>query len=170
MLTAKRVRFWYRVHKWSSLVCTAFLLMSCLTGLPLIFGDEILDMTQHHVHPSSLSASAPAADLDMILAAGMKRFPGLQVLSVGWDDDEPRIFVSLAPDFKPKPHTRHTLTFDAHTGKFLEELQSRKTVLGTIAALHIDLYAGLPGELFLGAWRSCSSWPSRLERSCMDLL
>ena len=35
------VRAWYLVHKWTSLVCTLFLLMLCLTGLPLIFHDEI---------------------------------------------------------------------------------------------------------------------------------
>ncbi len=30
---------WAFVHKWSSLVCTAFLLLICLTGLPLIFSE-----------------------------------------------------------------------------------------------------------------------------------
>ena len=28
-------------HKWSSLVCTVFMLLLCLTGLPLIFHHEI---------------------------------------------------------------------------------------------------------------------------------
>lgn len=32
---------WYRVYLWTSLVCTVFVLVSCLTGLPLIFDDEI---------------------------------------------------------------------------------------------------------------------------------
>src|SRR3546814_13794572 len=43
VLTMKRgtVRAWYWVHKWTSLVCTLFLLMLCVTGLPLIFGEEI---------------------------------------------------------------------------------------------------------------------------------
>ncbi|WHZ14159.1 MAG: hypothetical protein OJF52_000994 [Nitrospira sp.] len=31
----------YLIHRWTSLVCTAFLLLLCLTGLPLIFWDEI---------------------------------------------------------------------------------------------------------------------------------
>ena len=35
------VRTWCWLHKWTSLVCTLFLLMLCLTGLPLIFHDEI---------------------------------------------------------------------------------------------------------------------------------
>jgi uncharacterized iron-regulated membrane protein len=32
---------WFLVHKWTSLVCTAFLLLICVTGLPLVFSDEI---------------------------------------------------------------------------------------------------------------------------------
>ena len=35
------IRAWGWIHKWTSLVCTLFLLMLCLTGLPLIFHDEI---------------------------------------------------------------------------------------------------------------------------------
>ncbi|HAD63764.1 MAG TPA: peptidase, partial [Alcanivorax sp.] len=35
------IRAWSAVHKWTSLICTAFMLMLCLTGLPLIFHDEI---------------------------------------------------------------------------------------------------------------------------------
>ena len=40
-MTARSLKVWYRVHKWTSLACTLFLLMLCLTGLPLIFKDEI---------------------------------------------------------------------------------------------------------------------------------
>jgi hypothetical protein len=29
------------IHKWSSLVCTVFMLLLCLTGLPLIYHHEI---------------------------------------------------------------------------------------------------------------------------------
>ena len=40
-MTRASIMIWAAVHKWTSLVCTAFLLMLCLTGLPLIFHDEI---------------------------------------------------------------------------------------------------------------------------------
>ena len=29
------IRAWFLAHKWTSIICTAFLLMLCLTGLPL---------------------------------------------------------------------------------------------------------------------------------------
>ena len=41
MISPRQVRTWYRIHKWTSLLCTLFLLISCVTGLPLIFHDEI---------------------------------------------------------------------------------------------------------------------------------
>ena len=40
-MQAVTLRRWGWVHKWSSLICTLFILMLCLTGLPLIFHDEI---------------------------------------------------------------------------------------------------------------------------------
>ena len=45
-MTQRAIRLWFLVHKWSSLVCTIFLLMLCITGLPLIFHDEIDLMTE----------------------------------------------------------------------------------------------------------------------------
>ncbi len=41
MLTKDAVRRWYVVHKWTSLVSTIFVLIACVTGLPLVFHHEI---------------------------------------------------------------------------------------------------------------------------------
>lgn len=35
------IRRWSVIHTWSSLVCTVFLLLLALTGLPLIFHHEL---------------------------------------------------------------------------------------------------------------------------------
>lgn len=48
-MTAKTLRTWYLVHKWTSLISTIFLLMLCLTGLPLIFHEEIEQIGRAHV-------------------------------------------------------------------------------------------------------------------------
>lgn len=40
------IRVWFLVHKWTSIISTAFLLMLCITGLPLIFHDEIDTLTE----------------------------------------------------------------------------------------------------------------------------
>ncbi len=90
------VRIWYRIHKWNSLICTAFLLMSCLTGLPLIFDEQIDHITDQHVKPASLPQNAPFASIDGVVSASKQLYPNEHVLSLGWDDDEPRVFLNMA--------------------------------------------------------------------------
>jgi len=46
-MTARTLRIWFLVHKWTSLIATVFLLLLCLTGLPLIFHEEI----EHYFEP-----------------------------------------------------------------------------------------------------------------------
>ncbi|MDE1152026.1 MAG: PepSY-associated TM helix domain-containing protein [Micavibrio sp.] len=159
MITASRVRFWYRIHKWTSLVCTAFLLMECLTGLPLIFGDEIFDSTHpnREVRPANLPPTAPYARLDDMIQASYHLYPGQKILSVGFDDDEPRVFLTMSPHVPPAPKSNeaHNLIFDAHTGKLLEDKQkqARQTekfdLMGFIGRTHFSLFLNLPGRLFL---------------------
>ena len=43
-MTPKALRKWSWVHKWSSIICTLFMLMLCITGLPLVFQEEIDDL------------------------------------------------------------------------------------------------------------------------------
>ena len=41
MTGTRSLRIWSRVHTWTSLISMAFLLMLCVTGLPLVFTHEI---------------------------------------------------------------------------------------------------------------------------------
>ena len=52
------IRLWYLIHKWTSLVCTIFLLMLCITGLPLIFHEEI-DHLMGEVEAPEMAALRP---------------------------------------------------------------------------------------------------------------
>jgi len=74
LLSAKAIRGWYVVHKWTSLVCTAFLLLLCITGLPLIFGHEIAELTEDVVAAPELPAGAPSATMDRVTAAALKPY------------------------------------------------------------------------------------------------
>ena len=40
-MQTRTLKGWLWVHKWSSLVSTVFLLMLCITGLPLVFSHEL---------------------------------------------------------------------------------------------------------------------------------
>ncbi len=156
---AKRIsaaRKWALVHKWSSLVCTAFLLVICVTGLPLLFSDQIDEWLEPHAY-EVLPAGTPAASLDRLTAAGRKMYPGQIVTSIGIDDDEPQIYVWMARSWaalKADPKSEHFIRFDARTAKVLEEskpaAQSHLGFIDVMLSLHRDLFVDLPGELFLG--------------------
>jgi uncharacterized iron-regulated membrane protein len=148
---------WQWIHKWSSLVCTGFLLVICLTGLPLIFSEEIDHLTNPTAY-AVLPAGTPNRSLDDLTARARALYPGQAVVSVFVDDDEPQTYVWMAPSFAAlaaDPHVQHFVRFDSRTGTVLEQQQApgsqRKTFMQIMLGLHMDLFVDLPGELFLGA-------------------
>ncbi len=149
-LSAKYVRNWYRIHKWASLICTAFLLMACITGLPLIFGDELRGLLEPHVAPASVAPGSPPASIDKMVAAAQAKFPTLHPFNVYWDDDEPRLFVNMSPSAEPKDGEFKSAVFDVHTGRLLETPKNGFSFVSFCLRLHMELFMGLPGELFMG--------------------
>src|SRR5262245_39226922 len=95
MLSIKAMKIWYGIHKWSSMICTVFLLLLCLTGLPLIFHHELDHLLGNAVEPPEMAADAPRASLDAIVASAKTRRPGEFVQFVSQDDEEPVWFVSM---------------------------------------------------------------------------
>jgi len=148
-LSAKTVRRWYRTHKWTSLICTAFLLMACITGLPLVFQDELEPILEPHTMAATVQPGTPDASLDRMLLEAKAHFPGLKLLFVAYDDDEPRVFVTLAPSLAPKPSETRSLIFDRHTGKTLDAIKPGKTFLSFCLQLHREIFAGVTGELVM---------------------
>ncbi len=170
MLRSKTVRNWYKIHKWTSLVCTAFLLLVCLTGLPLIFMSEINGIGP--ALPSREAAPVIPGDtrsvsIDQMIGVTRTRFPGQDIVRVSLDDDEPIAFVGLVPSFvaaKDKPEIYHWLKFDTRTGEVINTSEQFKadikahpslvrtvidTFMGVMLTLHVNMYARLPGQLFL---------------------
>ncbi len=144
------VRAWYRIHKWSSLICTAFLLMACVTGLPLVFSDELQAVLESHVAPVQADPGAATANVGAMVAQAQARFPSLRPFNVYWDDDEPRIFVNMSPSDKPKDGEIKQAVFDAHTGRLLEIPTDRFNLIGFFLRLHSEMFLGLTGELVMG--------------------
>ena len=145
------LRRWAWVHTWSSLACTVFLLMLCVTGLPLIFSHEIEHLTGAEAEPPAMAADTPRADLDRVVAAAMARRPSEVVQYMIWDEDEPdRVRLSLAPEATSPPDLLRTVIVDARTGLVLDEPRDQEGFLYWMFRLHADLFAGIPGKLFLG--------------------
>jgi len=152
------VRKWYWVHKWSSLICTLFLLVVCVTGLPLIFLDEISAHWRCDPSPAELSAATPLTNLDRLVASATGKggiFPGETVRWLSIEDDSGQIWMGLAPSYDAPRGLDHVVRFDARSGKVIHAARSGEHTsplwLGLMFRLHTDLFAGLYGELFLAA-------------------
>lgn len=145
-----RLRLWTWLHTWSSLVCTVFMLLLCLTGLPLIFHHEIGHLLGTEVEAPAMPADAPRASLDTVLASGQARAPGLVPTFLFQEPDETDTWtVGFAPTAAAQEGTKFVVV-DARTGQALGEPPAEEGFIYVMFKLHVDLFAGLPGKLFLG--------------------
>lgn len=145
------IKLWTFVHKWTSLVCTVFLLMLCVTGLPLIFHEEI-DHLSGEVEAPAMAADTPAASMDSITAAASKQRPQDVIRFVSWDAEEhPNItFVTMVPSLDSPPDAGRAVLVDSRTALVLDEPEPERGFMYVMFKLHVDMFAGLPGMLFLG--------------------
>lgn len=116
-MTARIMRIWFLVHKWTSLISTVFLLLLCLTGLPLIFHEEIEHYFEPHPELRSLTADAPRIDYEKVIASALAARPGEVVRFVGFDPQDPLGAVYMATSLMPPPDEAHTQLFDTRTGE-----------------------------------------------------
>jgi uncharacterized iron-regulated membrane protein len=150
MLSASAIRSWYWVHKWTSLVSTLFLLMLCITGLPLIFYHEIDHATGHSVEPPELPGVTSRVSLDDILLSARAKRPDDAVQFVSRDPDEPDAWFVSMGETANAPEPSAFYMFDARTGDFLHDYPLNQGFMNFLWRLHYDMFTGLPGTLFLG--------------------
>jgi uncharacterized iron-regulated membrane protein len=151
-MTARSVKWWSRVHKWTSLICTLFLLMLCITGLPLIFHDEIDGLFKTEASARDLPADTPQAPLSRLIEAAKARYPQRYVQVLNWDDDRANVvnvFLSESPESPPGKRLLK-LSFDSRTAELIGEDAQEGGLMRAIRIIHRDMFLGLPGELFLG--------------------
>jgi uncharacterized iron-regulated membrane protein len=149
LMTPVTIRRWAWIHKWSSLVCTVFMLLLCITGLPLIYHHEIGHLLGNEVEAKVLPAGTPMADLDTIIAAAKARYPGKQMMYMSQEADEPNIWNMTLGDHGTDENYIATAV-DARTAEVLPTPQFEGSFMSVMFHLHVDLYAGLWGKLFLG--------------------
>jgi uncharacterized iron-regulated membrane protein len=156
-LTGRAIRLWFLVHKWSSLICTAFLLMLCITGLPLIFHDEIDLLTENQPAfgmpgVGSSGTAEGLLSLDEMMRRALANRPGEVPVFMAFDNDQPSMTVTTAP--RPdSPAAEMTIqSFDRSTGEQVGMMaENDDGVMHFLLQLHTDMFLGLPGMLFLAA-------------------
>ncbi|WP_404713010.1 PepSY-associated TM helix domain-containing protein [Sphingomonas sp. MMS24-J13] len=152
-MTRQTIRWWYLIHKYTSLVCTAFLLMLCVTGLPLIFHDEIDSALGHApgeamVGRGSSGTGAGLLPLDVMLAKALKARPGEVPLFMAFDNERPLMTITTGPRADARGPEMTVQIFDRATGA-LAGKESDTGLTAFLLQLHTDMFLGLPGELFL---------------------
>ena len=143
------------MHKWTSLICTVFLLMLCVTGLPLIFHEEIDTLTgeapRFGMPGVGSSGETPGLlSLDTMLAKALAARPGEVPVFMAFDNDQPSMTITTAP--RPdSPADKMTIQLlDRSTGKTTGK-EDDSGIMHFLLQLHTDMFLGLPGMLFLGA-------------------
>ena len=149
-MTSISVKSWYLVHKWTSLICTLFLLMLCVTGLPLIVHEEIDHALGYSAEAPELAEPAPRANLDAIVARAKARRPGDAPQFLFGDPGDPRVWFVRLGEKANSLDASAFYTYDARTGDFLNEYPINRGFTNFLLKLHVDMFAGLPGTLFLG--------------------
>jgi len=154
MMSSRALGNWCFVHKWSSLVATLFLLILCLTGLPLIFHEDIDGLTragQPHVAARPGEALLP---LDTIVATALRQKPGDVPLYMSFDEDRPVVNVTTGPVPHAPEAQMSFFPIDRRTGELVEATRGGG-VMDVLLQIHKDLFLGLPGMLFLGVMGLC---------------
>lgn len=142
------LRKWSVVHSWSSLACTLFMFILCLTGLPLIFHDEIEALEGS---PAAESwDEATLASLDAAADAAIAMRPGEVPIYLSFDVERPVVNITSGPTADApeslmsfQPIDRRTLA-PASGGE-------EGGIMDILLQIHTDLFLGAGGMYFLGA-------------------
>jgi uncharacterized iron-regulated membrane protein len=149
-MKATNLRRWSWIHKWSSLVSTAFMLLLCITGLPLIYHHEIVHALGNDVEAPVMALDTPRANVDKVIATALAAYPGKVMMYLSQDPEEPNMWALTVGD-SPTDNDYKPLLADARTAQMLPEPPLEGgAFMSLMFHLHVDLYAGLWGKLFLG--------------------
>lgn len=144
------LRRWAWIHKWSSLVCTVFMLLLCLTGLPLIFHHEIGHLLGTEIEAPEMAADAPRVSMDRVMEVAQAQHPGKGGMFASQEEDDDRVWFVTLSDTPTSEDGLKQVAVDARTGAVLGQPQLDSGFMHIMFSLHVDLFAGLPGMLFLG--------------------
>ncbi len=149
-MTAKSLRTWAWLHKWTSLICTVFMLLLCITGLPLIFHHEIGHLLGTEIEAPEMPRGTPYANLDKVLAVAQAQHPDLRPQFLFRDIDETNLWMARFGETMVPTDDDKFAAVDARTAEPLQEPKFNEGFMYIMLKLHVDLFADLPGTLFLG--------------------
>ncbi len=149
-MQATTLNRWTVVHRWTSLFCTLNLLFLCLTGLILIFHEEINDALGT-LPTVTHAAGAQPLPMSRLVDAARPSYPGWEPVIYFEDDEHPgRVFVSFAPpDKKADFNAAKPVIVNAFSGEIMQNFDYTKTFTGWVLKAHTDLFLGFFGQMYL---------------------
>ena len=153
MRSAQGISRWYVVHKWSSLICTVFVLMACVTGLPLVFHEEIDQIEAWIAGEDERQAPtvAPTLSMDVLAASAKQERPHAHLQLLFREPSDPGIVgFAMGETIESPVVDSEFLRLDEKTGESKGTERIDEGVMGILFLVHTELYAGLGGTLFLG--------------------
>ncbi len=149
-MTPSALRAWRAVHRWTSLICTVNLLVLCVTGLILVFHHEIEELTGDHLD-TAIPAGAERLPVEALTAVAQRSEPSLVPRFVSFSAEDPaESFVFLAPASEREFENGRWFVLNAFTGAAQALKEPEKTFTGFMLKLHVDLFAGFAGQMFVG--------------------
>ena len=146
----RALRAWKWLHKWSSLVSTVFLLVLCVTGLPLVFHHQIGEWLGTEADAPAMRADAPRIGLDEVMRIAKARFPTKNGMFVSQEPDDDRVWFVTMSDTPTSQAGLKQVAVDARTGAELAEPKLDRGFMFVMRTVHVELFAGQAGKLFLG--------------------
>jgi uncharacterized iron-regulated membrane protein len=150
VMKSKTIRRWSFIHTWTSLICTVFLLLLALTGLPLVFHHEIDHLLGNEPELARMPADTPQLNLEQLVTKAQAHRPGEAMQYLAWDEDDKNgVIAIMAATAGTEPNSSHTFMLDARTGDAVEMPSANGGFTLFLLRLHVDMFAGLPGKLLL---------------------
>ena len=149
-MTPASLRGWRLVHRWTSLICSANLLILCVTGLILVFHHEIEHLMGEGLDTTHTEGQArlPLQSLvDIAQKADPARVPKL--VSFDPEDAVANYIYIGAPGVRDFEDGRWVI-LNSHTGENQILKQPEETLTGFLLKLHVDLFTGFAGQMFVG--------------------
>lgn len=151
-MKASTLKFWYTVHRWTSLICSLNLLLLCITGLILIFHHEIdhlLGDDKHYEAPVGKS-KLTLEELSLKADAASSN-PGWKTQYLFFDDEEPaKAFIGVNKPGKREIEGVQFSIFNWYTGESEPFKRPQDTFTGFVLKLHKDLFLEMPGQFYMG--------------------
>lgn len=166
----KNISWLYRLHRWVSFLCASFFLLLCITGVPLLFKDEISSWNSVQTVPMHQMGYDALWDT---VSKGQEQlsseYPGKIVKAISADAEKGQLFFRVENPGEMAGHVRmkmggEQLVFSPVHDSLFSHSQAAvkypiiKDFMHWMHVLHLRLGFGQGGMVFLGIFCSLSAF------------